>query len=41
MRYDQWDAYKMLSQRGRVRLGRFVDHKYTVGAAMMKGYLAR
>jgi amidase len=39
--FDQWDAYMMLSQCGRVRLGNFVDPKYTVGAAISKKYLAR
>ena len=38
--YDRWDAYMMLSQCGRVRLGNFVDPKYTVGAAISKQYLA-
>jgi len=38
--FDQWDAYMMLSQCGRVRLGNFVDPKYTVGAAITKKYLA-
>lgn len=38
--YDRWDAYMMLSQCGRVRLGNFVDPKYTVGAAISKKYLA-
>ena len=38
-KYDQWDAYMMLSQCGRVRLGNFVDPKYTIGAAIMKKYL--
>jgi acetamidase/formamidase len=38
--FDQWDAYMMLSQCGRVRLGNFVDPKYTVGAAVSKKYLA-
>ena len=37
--FDQWDAYMMLSQCGRVRLGNFVDPKYTVGAAIAKKYL--
>ena len=37
--YDQWDAYMMLSQCARVRLGNFVDPKYTVGAAIPKKYL--
>ena len=38
--FDQWDAYMMLSQCGRVRLGNVVDPKYTVGAAVSKRYLA-
>jgi amidase len=37
--FDRWDAYMMLSQCGRVRLGNFVDPKYTVGAAIGKTYL--
>ena len=37
--YDRWDAYMMLSQCGRVRLGNVVDPKYTVGAAIDKHYL--
>ncbi len=39
--FDQWDANMMLSQCGRVRLGNFVDPKYTVGAAVAKKYLAQ
>ena len=38
--YDMWDAYMMLSQCGLVRLGNFVDPKYTVGAGIEKKYLA-
>ncbi len=38
--FNQWDAYMMLSQCGKVRLGNFVDPKYTVGAAISKSYLA-
>jgi acetamidase/formamidase len=38
--YDRWDAYMMLSQCGKVRLGNFVDPKYTVGAGIIKKYLA-
>lgn len=38
--YDQWDAYMMLSQCGKVRLGNFVDPKYTVAAGVEKRYLA-
>jgi acetamidase/formamidase len=37
--FDRWDAYMMLSQCGQVRLGNFVDPKYTVGAAVPKTYL--
>lgn len=39
--FDRWDAYMMLSQCGRVRLGNFVDPKYTVGAGISKQYLAQ
>ena len=38
--FNKWDAYMMLSQCGKVRLGNFVDPKYTVGAAISKKYLA-
>jgi len=38
--FDRWDAYMLLSQCGKVRLGNFVDPKYTVGAAINKPYLA-
>ena len=38
--FDKWDAYMMLSQCGRVRLGNFVDPKYTVGAGIKKRFLA-
>jgi acetamidase/formamidase len=38
--YDRCDAYMMLSQCGIVRLGNFVDPKYTVGAGIEKKYLA-
>ncbi|PLZ03048.1 acetamidase [Burkholderia sp. WAC0059] len=38
--FDRWDAYMMLSQCGKVRLGNFVDPKYSVGAAISKHYLA-
>ena len=37
--FDRWDGYMMLSQCGKVRLGNFVDPKYTVGAAIPKKYL--
>lgn len=38
--FDKWDAYMMLSQCGRAKLGNFVDPKYTIGAAISKKYLA-
>ncbi len=38
--FDTWDAYMMLSQCGHVRLGNFVDPKYTVGAGIKKKFLA-
>ena len=38
--FDRWDAYMLLSQCGVVRLGNFVDPKYTVGAGILKKYLA-
>jgi len=37
--FDRWDAYMMLSQCGIVRLGNFVDPKYTVGTGILKKYL--
>jgi amidase len=39
--FDKWDAYMTLSQCGMVRLGNFVDPKYTMGAAIRKTYLER
>jgi acetamidase/formamidase len=38
--FDRWDIYMMLSQCGKVRLGNFVDPKYSVGAGIEKKYLA-
>jgi amidase len=38
--FGRWDAYMMLSQYGRVRLGNFVDPRYTVGAGISKSWLA-
>jgi amidase len=37
--FDKWDAYMLLSQCGIVRLGNFVDPKYTMGAAVRKKLL--
>ncbi len=39
--FNKWDAYMMLSQCGKVRLGNVVDPKYTVGAAISKKYLEK
>ena len=38
-KFDQWDIYMILSQVGKVRLGNFVDPKYTVGAGIEKKYI--
>jgi acetamidase/formamidase len=38
-KFDTWDIYMILSQVGKVRLGNFVDPKYTVGAGIEKKYL--
>jgi acetamidase/formamidase len=37
--FERWDAYMLLSQVGRVRLGNMVDPNYTVGASIAKRYL--
>lgn len=39
--FDQWDAYMILSQCAKARLGNFVDPKYTIGAAIKKSYLEK
>ena len=38
--YDKWDAYLLVSQAGRIRVGNVVDPKYTVGASILKRYLS-
>ena len=38
--FERHDAYMMLSQCGKVRLGNFVDPKYTMGAAIPKKYIS-
>jgi acetamidase/formamidase len=38
--YDELEAYFLLTQAGRVRLGNMVDPKYTLGASILKKYLA-
>ena len=37
--FDELDAYMLLSQAGRMRLGNMVDPKYTMGASILKKYL--
>ncbi len=37
--FDELDAYMLLSQAGRMRLGNMVDPKYTMGASILKAYL--
>ncbi|NMC58261.1 MAG: acetamidase [Candidatus Methanofastidiosa archaeon] len=37
--FDKWDAYLLVSQVGRIRVGNVVDPKYTVGASILKKYL--
>jgi acetamidase/formamidase len=38
--WDKYEAYFFLTQAGRVRLGNMVDPKYTLGASVLKSYLA-
>ncbi len=38
--WDRLEAYFFLTQAGRVRLGNMVDPKYTLGASVLKHYLA-
>lgn len=37
--YTELDAYMLLTQVGRVRLGNMVDPKYTLGASISKSLL--
>ena len=37
--FEELDAYMLLTQCGRVRLGNMVDPKYTLGASILKRYL--
>jgi acetamidase/formamidase len=38
--FDRWEAYMLLTQIGKVRLGNMVDPNYTVGASIAKAYLS-
>jgi amidase len=37
--FDEIEAYFLLTQAGRMRLGNMVDPKYTLGASILKAYL--
>ena len=37
--FKELDAYMLLSQAGRIRLGNMVDPKYTMGASILKRYI--
>lgn len=37
--FDEIEAYMLLTQCGRVRVGNMVDPKYTLGASILKSYL--
>jgi acetamidase/formamidase len=37
--FTELDAYMLLTQAGRVRLGNMVDPKYTIGASISKSLL--
>lgn len=37
--FEESEAYFLLTQAGRVRLGNMVDPKYTLGASLLKAYL--
>jgi acetamidase/formamidase len=39
-KFTELDAYMLLTQVGRVRLGNMVDPKYTLGASILKTYLS-
>ncbi|HLY00723.1 MAG TPA: acetamidase, partial [Roseiarcus sp.] len=37
--FDELEAYFLLTQAGRMRVGNMVDPKYTLGASILKEYL--
>jgi amidase len=39
--FDMYEAYFLLTQAGRVRVGNMVDPKYSLGASILKRYLPR
>jgi acetamidase/formamidase len=40
-RYEKLEAYFLLTQCGRVRLGNMVDPKYSLGASIKKSIIAK
>jgi acetamidase/formamidase len=39
--FDMYEAYFLLTQAGRIRVGNMVDPKYSLGASILKRYLPR
>jgi hypothetical protein len=37
--FEGWEAYMLLTQIGKVRLGNMVDPNYSIGASIAKRYL--
>jgi hypothetical protein len=37
--FEELEAYFLLTQAGRMRVGNMVDPKYTLGASILKDYL--
>ena len=37
--FDELEAYFLLTQAGRMRVGNMVDPKYTLGASILKSYI--
>ena len=37
--FDRWEAFQLVSQAGRIRVGNVVDPRYTVVAKIPKEYL--
>jgi len=38
--FDELEAYFLLTQAGRMRVGNMVDPKYTLGASILKSYIS-
>ncbi len=37
--FEEWEAYFLLTQAGRVRVGNMVNPKCMLGASILKGYI--